>query len=197
MTDTLKKSWKHFKLICNHKRWVGYYCFKLGIPFRGIMHDMSKFSPTEFCESVKYYTGTRSPIDVCKERNGVSKAWMHHKGRNRHHYEYWQDNFDKGGHPVQMPMEDAFEMLCDYLGASRAYTGKNFSFTGEYNWWCNKIANGIAMHPQTKYFINSVLEALMKAETDGRNPNVYLNRLSCEAFYDNATSWYNRQVNNV
>ena len=157
----LINGFKHFKLICNHKRWVMYYCNKCGITWRGIKHDLSKFTPTEFIESVKYFDGKRSPIDVCKEQNGVSQAWMHHKGRNTHHYEYWQDNFDKGGHPVQMPFEDAVEMLCDYLGAGRAYSGKDFSYSGEYVWWKNKISNGIAMHPQTQMFIDEMLKNLM------------------------------------
>ncbi len=152
---------KHFKLICNHKRWVLHYCNMAGITWRGIKHDLSKFTPTEFIESVKYFDGHRSPIDVCKEANGVSQAWMHHKGRNTHHYEYWQDNFDKGGHPVQMPFEDAVEMLCDYLGAGRAYSGKNFSYVNEYEWWKNKISKGIAMHPQTQMFIDTMLKNLM------------------------------------
>lgn len=53
---------------------------------------------------------------------------MHHKGRNKHHYEYWQDNFDNGGNPIEMPMKYKKEMLCDYLGAGRAYHGKSFDF---------------------------------------------------------------------
>lgn len=88
-------TFRHFKKVCTHKHWVFYYCCKVGIPFQGLIHDLSKFSPTEFWESVKYYQGTSSPIDACKKENGWSAAWMHHKGRNKHHYEYWQDNFEK------------------------------------------------------------------------------------------------------
>jgi hypothetical protein len=118
---------------------------------------MSKFSPTEFWESVRYYQGNRSPIDACKEENGVSKAWLHHKGRNRHHYEYWQDNFDKGGEPLKMPYKDAVEMLCDYLGAGRAYMGKNFTYKAEWQWWIRKNQTNITMHPSSKEFISCVL----------------------------------------
>lgn len=107
-------TFRHFKKVCTHKRWVFYYCCKVGIPFQGLVHDLSKFSPTEFWESVKYYQGTSSPIDACKKENGWSAAWMHHKGRNKHHYEYWQDNFDNGGNPIEMPMKYKKEMLCDY-----------------------------------------------------------------------------------
>lgn len=94
-------TFRHFKKVCTHKHWVFYYCCKVGIPFQGLVHDLSKFSPTEFWESVKYYQGTSSPIDACKKENGWSAAWMHHKGRNKHHYEYWQDNFDNGGNPIE------------------------------------------------------------------------------------------------
>ena len=74
------KALKHFKTICIHKFWVFHYCRKAGIPFKGLVHDLSKFSPVEFFESVKYFQGDRSPIDACKAENGWSKAWMHHKG---------------------------------------------------------------------------------------------------------------------
>ena len=85
----LKNIFLHFKKICVHKYWVGYYCFKADLYWQGIIHDLSKFSPVEFWESVKYYQGTSSPIDVSKKVNGYSKAWFH-RGRNLHHYEYWQ-----------------------------------------------------------------------------------------------------------
>ena len=163
-TITLKKTFLHLGKILKHKFWVFYYCCKAGIPWRGIKHDMSKFSPVEFWESVRYYQGTRSPIDACKEDKGVSKAWMHHKGRNTHHYEYWVDNFDKGGQPVQMPYKDAVEMLCDYLGAGRAYMGKNFSYQKEYEWWVNKSFKPFAMHEHTRAFVQKVFANLNREE---------------------------------
>lgn len=173
------KAWNHFKTICKHKYYVGKYCFMAGIPIRGILHDMSKFSPTEFIESVKYYQGTRSPIEACKEANGYSKAWLHHKGRNSHHYEYYQDNFDslassdfKGEHHLKMPFKDACELICNYLGAGRAYMGKHFNFSGEYDWWLNKTSKPIAMHPHTKMFVDNVLYELM----DTCNPYLVLNK---------------------
>lgn len=162
---TLKNTFAHFGKICKHKWWVFYYCCKAGIPWRGIKHDMSKFSPTEFWESVRYYQGTRSPIDACKEEKGVSKAWLHHKGRNRHHYEYYQDNFDKGGTPLKMPYKDTIEMFCDYLGAGRAYMGKNFSYASELNWWKNKISKPLAMHKVQKEFCTTMFTNLAYDET--------------------------------
>lgn len=148
---------RHFKKIVIHKYWVLYFCIKAGIPLQGMLHDMSKFSPVEFIESAKYYQGGRSPIDACKEENGFSAAWLHHKGRNPHHYEYWQDNFDNGGIPLKMPYKYALEMVCDYLGAGKAYMGKDFTLEKEYEWWLKKSSKPIAMHPQTKKFVNDLL----------------------------------------
>ena len=157
---TIKNTFRHFWKILKHKYWVFYYCRKVGITWRGIKHDLSKFSPVEFWESVRYYQGTSSPIDACKKANGMSKAWLHHKGRNTHHYEYWQDNFDNGGEPLLMPYEDALEMLCDYLGAARAYMGKNFSYKAEMDWWRKKCEKPLAMHPIIVGFITRSLRQL-------------------------------------
>lgn len=154
--------WKHFKLVCNHKRYVFKYCRKAGLFWRGLKHDLSKFSPIEFWESVKYFTGIKSPIDECKKVNGYSKAWLHHKGRNSHHYEYWQDNFDNGGIPLDMPFEDALELVCDFLGAGSAYMKENFSYEAEYKWWLNKKKGSIAMHPHTIAFVNIMLYTMHK-----------------------------------
>lgn len=158
---TIKNTFLHLGKILKHKYWVFYYCCKAGIPWRGIKHDISKFSPTEFWESVRYYQGNRSPIDACKEDKGVSKAWLHHKGRNTHHYEYHQDNFDKGGKPLQMPYKDVVEMLCDYLGASKAYTRKKKLTVEEWleeeqSWWLNHKQKTL-MHPKTEKFITTIL----------------------------------------
>ncbi len=131
---------KHLKTVLRHKYWVGYYCFKFGLYFQGIIHDMSKFSPVEFFESVKYYTGTYSPVDKCKSINGYSMAWFHHKGRNKHHWEYWTDDFEKGVIPKKMPLKYVIEMFCDFLGAGISYSGgiDKFDVKGEYDWWKNK-----------------------------------------------------------
>ena len=102
---------KHFKIVTIHRWYVFLNCCKAGMPIRGLCHDLSKYSKTEFNESVKYFQGNRSPIDACKEEKGYSMAWMHHKGRNPHHYEYWQDNFDKGGQPIQMRLDGNSECL--------------------------------------------------------------------------------------
>lgn len=176
------KTFRHFKTIVKHKYWVGKYCFKCGIPWQGIIHDLSKFSPTEFIESVKYYQGTSSPIEIAKKDKGYSKAWMHHRGRNKHHYEYWQDNFDKGGESLVMPYEYAVELLCDYLGAGRTYMGKKFTYKREYQWWRNKIENPVAMHPAIMSFIDYMLFLLSTCKDD-KETKIFLNKYYCYSVY--------------
>lgn len=153
----MSKFFKHLNKILTHKRWVAHYCFMCGLYRQGIMHDMSKFSPTEFWESVKYYQGTRSPIDACKEDKGYSMAWFHHRGRNKHHWEFWMDDFEKGSIPKKMPFKYALEMICDYLGAGRAYAGKDFTMETEYNWWLKKKTTA-KMHADTFAFACEIMD---------------------------------------
>ena len=84
-------AWGHFKTITSHKFLVMKYCFKVGLYKQGFLHDLSKYSPTEFMVGAKYYQGTRSPNNAEREATGVSTSWLHHKGRNKHHFEYWVD----------------------------------------------------------------------------------------------------------
>lgn len=163
----------HIKTVMTHKYWVFFYCSKCGLMWRGIKHDLSKFSPIEFSESVKYYSGIRSPIDACKEDKGYSNAWQHHKGRNRHHYEYWIDIGENGATPIQMPIKDAMELICDYLAAGRTYMGKSFSYAAEFDWWDRIKRPTIKhMHPQTKYFIDLALFRMQNGNWQFNKPNL-------------------------
>ena len=153
------KFFGHLHTVLTHKRYVAHYCFLCGLYKQGIIHDLSKFSPTEFFESVRYYQGTRSPIDACKEKNGYSLAWFHHRGRNRHHWEYWVDDFQQGMIPKKMPFRFALEMFCDYLGAGRAYNGKGFTIEDEYKWWEMKRKH-VVMHKDTLQFIDAMFSEM-------------------------------------
>ena len=116
-----KRLFGHFRTITKHRHKVIANCAKAGILWQGLRHDLSKYTPTEFVPGVKYYTGKRSPNEGEREEYGYSKAWMHHKGRNRHHYEYWVDyNLEtKRNEPVEMPYNYVAEMFCDRLAASK------------------------------------------------------------------------------
>ena len=78
---------RHFRTITRHRHKVIANCFRAGIGWQGLFHDLSKYSPTEFWPGARYYQGTRSPNEIEREKYGYSPAWLHHKGRNRHHFE--------------------------------------------------------------------------------------------------------------
>ena len=164
---TFKNIIKHWKKIRLHRKWVRHYCFLAGIPWRGITHDLSKYSPTEFFESARYYVGTSSPIDAAKKDKGYSAAWLHHKGRNRHHWAYWSDEFSKGTIIYPMPKNDFVELICDFLGAAHAYSEHGFSYYNELKWWRKDRENGNkAMNPINKQMVDIILHDLAAAELD-------------------------------
>ena len=119
----------HLGTVLRHRHKVMEHCFKAGIPLRGLLHDLSKFSPVEFIPGVLYYQGSRSPNEMERETSGYSRAWMHHKGRNRHHFEYWTDysTVTKRMEPVRMPDIFIFEMFCDRIAASKIYNKGNYT----------------------------------------------------------------------
>lgn len=120
---------RHFATITRHRHKVIQHCFKAGIPLRGLLHDLSKYSPAEFLRGCKYYQGNRSPNDREREVNGYSASWMHHKGRNKHHFEYWTDYDHATGliTAVKMPTKYLIEMFCDRVAASKIYSGDKYS----------------------------------------------------------------------
>ena len=149
----LKNIIKHFNLIIKHKHRVFINCVKCGLIWRGIVHDLSKFSPSEFIESARFYQGNRSPIGVCRRTTGVSYAWLHHKGRNKHHIEYWLDQ-DCAVTPL-MPYKYAVECVCDKLAATRTYHGKNYSEELPLEHW-RRYGNKVNGNPKTMAFIERV-----------------------------------------
>lgn len=125
------KIWKHFKTITYHRWLVCRGCFAVGLYRQGLTHDLSKYSPSEFCIGAKYYQGDRSPNNAEREDKGYSAAWLHHKGRNRHHYEYWIDysihDVPGGMSPVPMPRRYIAEMVMDRIAASKVYLGSKYT----------------------------------------------------------------------
>lgn len=138
---TIKNALKHLRVVMRHRRWVRHFCFKARIFKQGLLHDLSKYSPSEFIESATYFVGTSSPIDACKKDKGYSAAWMHHKAHNKHHREYWTDNYDAGTTCIKMPWKYAVECFCDFLGAGIAYNPNSFTPELEFNWWKSNRLN--------------------------------------------------------
>ena len=157
----IKGFFGHFGVVMRHRRRVIAHCKKAGIFWLGLRHDLSKYSPTEFLAGVKYYQGFRSPNDAQREDNGYSAAWMHHKGRNRHHFEYWTDYDAKTKQivPIEMPKRYVAEMFCDRLAASKIYIGETYTDREPLNYFFK--AKGVrVIHPATSDLLEHLLTLL-------------------------------------
>ena len=160
----LRNAWGHFCTITYHKWLVCKGCFHIGLYRQGLLHDLSKYSPTEFSAGVKYFTGTRSPNDLQRRTEGYSAAWLHHKGRNRHHFEYWNDYTTDGDreHPVRpvvMPKRYVAEMFCDRVAASKVYHRDDYTDRSPLEYFENGRSS-VLMHPETAALLHSMLKVL-------------------------------------
>ena len=147
------RAWAHFKTITHHRHLVCRYCFRLGLYRQGLLHDLSKYAPCEFWRGAKYYQGYRSPNDQERMENGVSLSWLHHKGRNRHHFEYWIDyciapdgSVHMGG--CKMPQKYVAEMFCDRIAACRVYQGAAYTDASAYDYF-QRSKGHIWIHEET------------------------------------------------
>ena len=155
----------HFRTITRHKLLVMRYCFQVGLYRQGLAHDLSKYSPTDFFRGVRYYQGDHSPNDEERRQNGASLAWMHHKGRNRHHYEYWTD-YRLGAPagtmgPVKMPLRYVVEMFCDRVAASQIYNGGRYTCRDPLNYYLRGKGH-MAIHPETASLLEGLLRMLAR-----------------------------------
>ena len=153
---------EHLRTVNRHRHLVRKYCFRLGLYWQGLTHDLSKYSPTEFWRSAKYYQGYRSPNDQERLVNGVSLSWLHHKGRNRHHFEYWTDYgvSGEGIIGVEMPKKYVAEMFCDRLAASKVYRGQDFQPGDPYQFFQYGKKKRLLMHPATSELLETILIVL-------------------------------------
>ena len=155
------KAWQHFKTITRHRLIVMAGCFRVGLYWQGLTHDLSKYSPTEFLQGAKYYQGVRSPNAAEREVKGYSEAWMHHKGRNKHHYEYWTDmNMERRVYEsVPMPRRYLVEQIMDRRAACIVYQGKDYTPASPLNYFM-KSRERMLMHPQNMQELEYILTML-------------------------------------
>ena len=175
------KAWKHFCTITHHRILVMKGCFRVGLIWQGLTHDLSKYSPTEFRVGARYYQGTRSPNAAEREEKGYSEAWMHHKGRNRHHFEYWTDmnRFTRVYESIPMPRKYLVEMVMDRIAACKVYQGKDYT-DGAALEYLERALDSMLMHPETVgklKFLLTMLRDRGEAETFAFIRNVVLKEL--------------------
>ena len=149
---------KHFFTITHHRHLVMKYCFKVGIGFQGLFHDLSKYSFKEFFVSAKYYKGDKSPTEYEREEKGYSEAWMHHKGRNKHHFEYWTDLDKEKMKYVAYPMPIRYvkEMFCDRIAASKTYLKDKYTNESPYDYFMTHCGR-YNMNEKTREILESWL----------------------------------------
>ena len=154
--------WGHLKTVNHHRALVRKYCFRLGLYWQGLTHDLSKYSPVEFWAGVKYFQGDHSPNDAQRKKYGYSASWMHHKGRNRHHFEFWTDYGANGEGiiGVEMPKKYVAEMFCDRLAASKVYRGKDFEPGDPYKFYVKGKDKRLLLHPNTAALLEAMLVKL-------------------------------------
>lgn len=150
------KAMQHLKTITRHKIKVGRLCFRIGLYKQGFLHDMSKYMPSELITGIRYYQGTRSPNAREREEKGYSCAWLHHKGRNKHHWEYWVDFTHDGLKPAPMPVCYILEMFCDRVGASMTYCGREYCDEFPWNYY-QRGKDSYIMHPKTRQLLEHLL----------------------------------------
>lgn len=177
--DRRPKWLRHLCTVHHHRALVRKYCFKLGLYRQGLMHDLSKYSPTEFFVGAKYYQGYRSPNTAERLDRGYSTAWLHHKGRNKHHLEYWIDySLQKDGYPLtgmEMPVKYVAEMLCDRIAACRVYQGDAYTDASAWQYYENGLrVNTMIMHPKTRELLENMLHML--AEKGEEETFAYIRR---------------------
>ena len=156
-------AWAHFKTITHHRHLVRKGCFRVGLYRQGLTHDLSKYSPSEFLVGAKYYQGTRSPNNAEREDIGYSSAWLHHKGRNKHHYEYWIDYslHAKPGGMLPCPMPDKYiaEMIMDRIAACKVYHKDAYTCKDPLLYY-QSSQTPPPLHPKTKKMLEFLLHML-------------------------------------
>lgn len=171
---------EHFKTITEHKMLVMKFCFELGLYGQGLLHDLSKYSPEEFLEGCRYWKGNESPNNEARRKTGRSLAWMHHKGRNKHHFDYWTDyGIDcktkiKG---VDMPRRYIAELICDRIAASMIYNGENYTDKDPYEYYKRGEESLWFVTDNTKKDIDFLLKMVAekgRAKTFDYMKNIYL-----------------------
>ena len=166
----------HFKTITAHKLLVMKYCFRLGVYWQGLCHDMTKYMPSEFLIGAKYYIGTESPNIEERKATGVSTAWLHHKGRNKHHFEYWMDystDPDDGIVGMKMPVKYVAEMFCDRISASKNYQKENYTDSHPWEYY-KRSCQKVIIHPETRALLEKLL--LMLKEEGEENTFSYIKK---------------------
>ncbi len=161
----LYKTIFHIKTITRHKLLVTKLCFKMGLYKQGLLHDISKYSWVELTNGIKYYQGVRSPNDAEKEDKGYSSSWLSHKGKNKHHWEYWIDRTRLGIVSLKMPLNYLKESVCDRVAACIIYQNENYTNNSAYAYFMHGNDQQL-MHPENASQMEEYLKLVSELGID-------------------------------
>lgn len=169
----MMKHLKYLSYVLRHKWFVTIECFKIGLYWRGLIHDMSKFLPSEWNPYVEHFYGTgRKGIKGERDKTGYYSAgdtgeyefdfaWLLHQKRNKHHWQWWVLPKDDGSVKIfPMPYVYLMEMLCDWVGAGRAQ-GRKSPVSDPYaetRKWYTSNRKKIKVHDETRARIEQIIE---------------------------------------
>lgn len=159
----MEKCLKHFVVVTKHKWYVMKACFKTGQYWHGLSHDLSKYSTAEFVQSAKYFQGDKSPREVQQANGEYSLAWMNHKAKNKHHWQYWLDNKGSNIAPIPMPGKYIAQMMCDWIGAGKAYNKNKWTIETPNAWWQSNKEK-MLLHDSTKELVSFVMMYIDEAD---------------------------------
>lgn len=162
--------WKYLRYLLRHRWFVMLACFREGLYWQGLIHDWSKFLPSEFVPYARYFYGPQPDInqpddhwyfyDKAKHAEPFNAAWLAHQHRNPHHWQHWVLREDSGATiAIPMPHKYRVEMLCDWQGAGRAIHGR-YDATDPYSetrQWYKKNAGKMLLHDDTRTWVEAAL----------------------------------------
>ena len=164
----LKPYWAYFCYVFRHKVAVFKECWKLGLFWRGITHDLSKFSPAEFGAYARHFydeKGAKKPFDH-QQDTSFDYALNDHLRRESHHWQHWILLHDDGvTKALPIPEKDRLEMLADWL---------SFGGYGRLKEWYQRNKGKMILHPETRAWIEVQLG--LEEEGSGRYQRPVKNR---------------------
>jgi len=154
---------KYLSYLLRHKYYVTIECFKIGLYWQGIVHDLSKLRPSEFFPYVNFfYSNEKEENDSRQNRYGkpdiedikFDTAWLKHIHRNPHHWQHWILQKDDGENKcLPMPNKYKKEMIADWRGAGKAQGHGNNIIE-----WYTENRLKMIFHPTTRMLIEEELK---------------------------------------
>jgi hypothetical protein len=172
----MKEYFLHIYYLMRHKYFVFVECFKMGLFWQGITHDLSKLSPTELGPYSRMFYTDKKPI---RDKTGYYKpydtgneefelAWLNHTRKNKHHWQFWvlpHDRNDEGCEKIfDMPEKYALEMIADWMGAAKAQRNNHTALE-----WYNVHKHKLGLSTKTREFIEKKLLDIYTMEKNELN----------------------------